>query len=102
VAVFPDGPAGAHQALNRSDETCRVLILPFKAPVAIVHYSDSGKVGLWTRGDGYQALLGNGPELVTGTAKASPAGFRAFATSLKRSAFTCRSRKTAESLVMNM
>jgi uncharacterized cupin superfamily protein len=63
VAVFPDGPAGAHQVLNRSDETCRLLILSSKAEVAIVHNPDSGKVGLWTRGSGYQALLRNGPEL---------------------------------------
>src|SRR6266540_6251852 len=27
IAVFPEGPAGAHQVLNRSEEPCRVLIL---------------------------------------------------------------------------
>jgi hypothetical protein len=42
---------------------CRLLILSSKAPVSIVHYPDSSKVGLWTRGGGYQALLRNGPEL---------------------------------------
>jgi uncharacterized cupin superfamily protein len=58
VAVFPEGPEGAHQLLNRTDEPCRVLILSSKAPMAVVHYPDSGKVGIWTQaGGGYQTLL---------------------------------------------
>jgi uncharacterized cupin superfamily protein len=63
VAVFPEGPAGAHQVFNRSDEPCRVLILSSKSPVAIVHYPDSGKVGLWTNSDGYQAMLRSEPDM---------------------------------------
>jgi uncharacterized cupin superfamily protein len=63
VAVFPEGPAGAHQVLNRSDDPCRVLILSSKSPVAVVHYPDSKKVGVWTIGDGYQAMLRTEPEL---------------------------------------
>jgi uncharacterized cupin superfamily protein len=63
VAVFPEGPAGAHQVLNHSDEPCRVLILSSKSPVAVVHYPDSDKVGLWTLADGYQAMLRNEPQL---------------------------------------
>jgi uncharacterized cupin superfamily protein len=63
VAVFPEGPAGAHQVLNRSEEPCRVLILSSKSPVAIVHYPDSAKVGLWTDSDGYQAMLRSEPDL---------------------------------------
>ena len=63
VAVFPEGPAGAHQVLNRSEEPCRVLILSSKSPVAIVYYPDSGKVGLWTDSDGYQAMLRSEPDL---------------------------------------
>ena len=27
VAVFPEGPTGGHQVINRSEEPCRVLIL---------------------------------------------------------------------------
>jgi uncharacterized cupin superfamily protein len=57
VAVFPEGPAGAHQVLNRGEEPCRVLLLSSKSPLAIVHYPDSGKVGLWTLREGYQAML---------------------------------------------
>jgi uncharacterized cupin superfamily protein len=38
VAVFPEGPAGGHQVINRSDDACRVLILSSKSPLAVVHY----------------------------------------------------------------
>jgi uncharacterized cupin superfamily protein len=57
VAVFPEGPDGAHQVINRSVETCRVLILSSKGPITIIHYPDSGKVGLWSQAGGYQAML---------------------------------------------
>jgi uncharacterized cupin superfamily protein len=63
VAVFAEGPAGAHQVINRSDEPCRVVIFSSKSPLAIVHYPDSGKVGLWTQSDGYQGMLRNEPNL---------------------------------------
>jgi uncharacterized cupin superfamily protein len=63
VAVFPEGPDGAHQVINRSDEPARVAILSSKSPLAIVHYPDSGKVGLWSQGEGYQAMLHNEPKL---------------------------------------
>ena len=63
VAVFPEGPAGGHQVINRSDEPCRVLLLSSKSPLAIVHYPDSGKVGLWSASEGYQALLRAEPKL---------------------------------------
>jgi uncharacterized cupin superfamily protein len=63
VAVFPEGPAGAHQVLNRTEEPCRVLLLSSKSPLAIVHYPDSGKVGLWSESEGYQAMLPTEPTL---------------------------------------
>jgi uncharacterized cupin superfamily protein len=56
VAVFPEGPAGAHLVENRTDQPCRVLLLSSKSPLAVVHYPDSGKVGIWTKEEGYQAL----------------------------------------------
>jgi uncharacterized cupin superfamily protein len=62
-AVFPEGPAGGHQVINRSNEPCRVLILSSKAPHAILHYPDSGKVGLWSRAEGYQSILRGAPTL---------------------------------------
>jgi uncharacterized cupin superfamily protein len=63
LAVFPEGPAGAHQVANRTDEPCRVLLLSSKAPLAVVHYPDSDKVGIWSRGEGYQAMLAREPKL---------------------------------------
>jgi uncharacterized cupin superfamily protein len=63
VVVFPEGPGGAHQVINRSDSRCRVLILSSKAPVAIIHYPDSGKIGLWSQPDVGQTVIPDGPEL---------------------------------------
>jgi uncharacterized cupin superfamily protein len=63
LAVFPEGPAGAHQLSNDTDEPCRVLILSSKSPLAMIHYPDSDKVGLWSQAEGYQALLSRRPEL---------------------------------------
>jgi uncharacterized cupin superfamily protein len=63
AAVCPEGPAGAHQVINRSEEPCRLLILSSKSPLAIVHYPDSDKVGLWSQESGYQSLLRREPEL---------------------------------------
>jgi uncharacterized cupin superfamily protein len=63
VVVFPEGPAGSHLVVNRTDEACRVLILSSKSPLAVVHYPDSGKVGIWTASEGYQAMLPSQPQL---------------------------------------
>jgi len=63
VAVFPEGPAGAHQVINRTDEPARVVFFSSKSPLAIVHYPDSGKVGLWSQAEGYQAMLRDEPKL---------------------------------------
>ena len=63
LAVFPEGPAGAHLVENRSGELCRVLILSSKAPLAIVHDRDSGKVGLWSQRGGYDRMLRSEPSL---------------------------------------
>src|SRR2546423_7737323 len=63
LAVFPEGPAGAHLVENRTEEPCRVLILSSKSPLAIVHYPDSGKVGLWSQSGGYDRLIRSEPKL---------------------------------------
>jgi uncharacterized cupin superfamily protein len=62
-AVFQEGPDGAHLVENRSDEPCRVLILSSKSPLAIVHYPDSGKVGLWSQQSGYDRMIRREPSL---------------------------------------
>jgi uncharacterized cupin superfamily protein len=63
VAVFPEGPAGAHQVRNDTDELVRLIFFSSKSPLAIVHYPDSNKVGIWTEDEGYQALLRTDPKL---------------------------------------
>lgn len=63
VIVCPEGPAGAHQVINGSAEPCRILILSSKSPLAVVHYPDSNKVGLWSEEGGYQAMLRREPDL---------------------------------------
>jgi uncharacterized cupin superfamily protein len=44
VIHFPEGEAGAHQLLNRSDDVFRVLIGSTKASLAVAGYPDSGKL----------------------------------------------------------
>ena len=63
VAVFPEGPSGAHQVINKTDEPVRVVLFSSKSSLAVVHYPDSGKVGIWTADDGYHALVRNEPKL---------------------------------------
>lgn len=63
LAVFPEGPLGAHLVHNRTQEPCRVLLLSSKAPLAIVHYPDSNKVQLWSQADGDIVILRLEPKL---------------------------------------
>jgi uncharacterized cupin superfamily protein len=63
VAVFPEGPAGAHKVTNATDETVRVVVLSSKSPLAVVSYPDSGKLGVWTKDDGYIGLVRDEPKL---------------------------------------
>jgi uncharacterized cupin superfamily protein len=48
VVCFPAGPEGAHQVRNDGDAPCRVVMLSDRAPVNVVVYPDSGKVGVRT------------------------------------------------------
>jgi uncharacterized cupin superfamily protein len=48
VVVFPEGPAGAHQVRNDSDEPIRIMVASTKQLPDAAVYPDSGKVGLWT------------------------------------------------------
>jgi hypothetical protein len=40
-----------------------VLIISSNAPLAVVHYPDSKKLGIWSPGEGYQAMLPVEPTL---------------------------------------
>jgi uncharacterized cupin superfamily protein len=63
VAVFVEGPGGAHKVTNATDEPVRVVLFSSKSSLAVVTYPDSGKVGIWTREDGYVAMIGDEPAL---------------------------------------
>ena len=63
IAVFPEGPAGAHQVRNGTEEPVRVVFFSSKSPLAVVHYPDSGKLGIWSQNEGYQAILRDEPRL---------------------------------------
>jgi uncharacterized cupin superfamily protein len=63
VVAFPSGPAGGHLVDNRTDEIVRVVIFSTKTPLEVVAYPDSGKLGFWTRAEGYVAMLRDEPKL---------------------------------------
>jgi uncharacterized cupin superfamily protein len=48
VVCFPEGPVGAHQVRNGTDEPIRVLIFSTKGEPNAAVYPDSGKIGVWT------------------------------------------------------
>jgi len=47
VVCFPEGPEGAHQVRNGTDEPVRVLILSTKRTPSVAVYPDSDKIGVW-------------------------------------------------------
>ena len=48
IVCFPEGPEGAHQVRNDTDEPIRVLIASTKQLPDAAVYPDSGKIGIWT------------------------------------------------------
>jgi uncharacterized cupin superfamily protein len=63
VVVLPEGPDGAHGVSNGTEEPVRLVFFSSKSPLAVVHYPDSGKVGIWSLAEGYQAMLRDEPKL---------------------------------------
>jgi uncharacterized cupin superfamily protein len=63
VAAFPRGPSGGHAVENRGDETARIVIFSTKGPLEVVHYPESGKIGVWTAETGYVAITREQPEV---------------------------------------
>lgn len=47
VVCFPEGPEGAHQVRNGTDEPVRIVFLSTKGKPAVAVYPDSGKLGIW-------------------------------------------------------
>jgi uncharacterized cupin superfamily protein len=62
TVAFPEGPEGAHQVLNQSDEPTRVLILSTKGLPAVAVYPDSDKLGAWLE-DGEWAMFRRGDKV---------------------------------------
>jgi uncharacterized cupin superfamily protein len=52
VVAFPRGEAGAHQVVNRSDRTARVLIISEMNAPEVNLYPDTGRVGAMQRAPG--------------------------------------------------
>jgi uncharacterized cupin superfamily protein len=52
VIAFPRGREGAHQVMNRGDETARVLMVSEMNAPEVVVYPDSGKVGVRSQAPG--------------------------------------------------
>ena len=48
VVCFREGPEGAHQVRNGTDEPVRILIASTKSVPDAAVYPDSGKIGIWT------------------------------------------------------
>jgi uncharacterized cupin superfamily protein len=63
VVVFPEGPTGAHKVTNATEETLRVVFFSSKSPLAVVTYPDSGKLGVWTKEDGYIGMVRDQPKV---------------------------------------
>jgi uncharacterized cupin superfamily protein len=50
VVSFPEGPEGAHQVLNGTEEPVRIVFLSTKRTPAVAVYPDSDKLGIWLAG----------------------------------------------------
>lgn len=57
VVCFPAGPDGAHQVLNRAEQTARVLMVSTRTHPAVAVYPDSGKVATFTGNDADDLML---------------------------------------------
>jgi len=50
VVCFPEGPEGAHQVRNGTEEPVRIVVFSTKQSPAVAVYPDSDKVGIWIAG----------------------------------------------------
>ena len=63
LVAFPEGPAGAHQLRNDTDQPFRVLIASTKSDLYVCGYPDSGKILVEAPGHGLRTMLRDAPEL---------------------------------------
>lgn len=63
VVCFRRGPEGAHQVINRTDETARILMLSTMIMPEVVEYPDSGKVGARDAKGERLLMIRPGPQL---------------------------------------
>jgi uncharacterized cupin superfamily protein len=57
IVAFPEGPSGAHDVANHTDERTRVLLLSTKRRPAVAVYPDSDKMAIWRLKAGEQDEL---------------------------------------------
>jgi uncharacterized cupin superfamily protein len=63
TVCFRRGPEGAHQVINRTDETARILMLSTMIRPEVVEYPDSGKVGARDAKGERLLMIRPGPQL---------------------------------------
>jgi uncharacterized cupin superfamily protein len=54
---FAAGPAGAHKASNRSEQTARIVMFSSAREPAVAVYPDSEKIGVWPGNDEDRVML---------------------------------------------
>jgi uncharacterized cupin superfamily protein len=57
VVCFPEGPEGAHQVRNGTEEPVRIVFLSTKRTPAVAVYPDSDKLGIWLAGSNDSLLV---------------------------------------------
>lgn len=57
VVCFPEGPDGAHQVRNGTEEPVRIVVLSTKQSPAVAVYPDSEKLGIWIAGSGDSLIV---------------------------------------------
>ena len=58
--IFPRGPFGAHQVINRSEEDARIVMMSTMVEPEIAEYPDSGNIGVFA---GHAPSAGDGVSL---------------------------------------
>jgi uncharacterized cupin superfamily protein len=57
LVCFTPGPAGAHKASNRVEQTARIVMFSSAREPAVAVYPDSDKIGVWPGSDEDRVML---------------------------------------------